>query len=177
MLQISSPSAAAIIVRSIRREARGESARALHSGGGFDLREDQLVDRILRSNRLQVRNERIEAVEGGETSDEQLKELVEQDAVLWDGSPDLFRRRLNGRLRQVATRQQGNLASVGNHERLAGIVSGTSGGGGGGLPGARSNRGGDGVEGGGVLHDGDRCSGGDGDVVKVIRRASIRIRD
>jgi len=33
------------------------------------------------------------------------------------------------------------------------------------------------VEGGGVLHDGDRCSGGDGDVVKVIRRASIRIRD
>ena len=102
LVKIRNKSEAPITDRSVRREARREGAGALLSGGGVVPREDQLVDWVLRSDRLEIRNERIEALDAGETGDEQLEELVDLDAMLWDRSPDLLSRRLDGRLSQVA---------------------------------------------------------------------------
>lgn len=135
---------------------------------------------MLCSDRLEIRVESGEARKGGQASDKELEELLDHDAVLGDGGLDLRRCRLDGRVGQLAgTRLKGELARARDVDRLVGVLGSPSGGGGGSLPGARSNRGRGGVEGGLALHDGCRCSGGDGDgdVVKVIRRVLIRIRD
>lgn len=165
-------SASLVKRRSIGREARNKS------GGALLGREDQHVDRVLRSDRLEVRIESGETRKGGQASDEELEELLDHDTVLWDGRPDLVRRRLDGRTGQLTgARLQGKLARARDVDRLVCVLGSASGGGGGALPGARGNWSGGGVERSGTLHDGDRCSGGDGDVVKVIRRALISICD
>jgi len=143
----------------LRSGGGGIAIGVLHSRGlsGSDLGEDQPSDGILRSQGLEVDQECLVAATGPDTREEQLEELGEHDAVVWDGGSYLLEGRLNNRLRDRDERLQGDAPSVPDENAVVGILGGASGGGGNALPSVRGDRGVVGAE--GVLH-GERGDGG-----------------
>lgn len=151
--------------------SRDVAIGVLHSRGLLrsDLREDQLGDRILCSQRLEVDQESIVALTS-DAREEQLEELGKHDAVVWDGGSHLHEGRRDEMLRQQDARPAGDACSGTDENAVVGILGGTSGGGGDALPCVRGDRGMVGAE--GVLHG---ESGDDelGCVVRVGRRRSV----
>jgi hypothetical protein len=123
----------------------------LHSRGlsRSDIREDQLSDRVLCSQRLEIDQESLVALTS-EAREEQLEELGTYDAVVRDGGSHLHEGRRNERLWQRDARLAGDARSGTDKNAVVGILGGTYSGGSDALPRVRGDRGAVGAE--GVLH-------------------------
>lgn len=114
----------------------------LHSRGlsRSDLREDQLSDGVLRSQRLEIGEESRVVLGAADTGEEQLEELGKHDAVVGDGGSHLLEGGRDERARLPGARLAGDTAGDTDENSAVGVCGGTDGGSGDVLPRVRGDR-------------------------------------